>query len=49
MLHRFVVGYPYPSMAEHLFVFALIFLAGSVWAACVRRYVQHRLRAQAHA
>lgn len=49
MSHRFVRGYPYPSMAEHLFVFALIFLTGSTWAACVRCYVQHRLRAQADA
>lgn len=49
MLYKFVIGYPYPSMTEHLIVFALIFLAGSLWTICVRRYLQHRMKAETHA
>lgn len=48
MLCRPVVGYPYPSMAEHLIVFTILFLAGSLWATCVRRYVQYRMEAKVH-
>lgn len=49
MFDRSWVGYPCPSLLECLMVFAVLFLAGSVWAACVRWYIEYRTEESAHA
>lgn len=49
MFEKSCAGYPGSSLAECLIVFATIFLAGSLWAFCVRCYVHYRMREEAHA
>lgn len=49
MFDRSWIGDPSPSPAAYLIVFAVIFLAGSFWAACIRWYVEYRIEERAHA
>lgn len=49
MFDRLWNGYPCPSLVECLIVFAAIFLAGSLWASCIRCYIEHRMEEAAHA
>lgn len=49
MFDRSWVGYPCPSLVECLIVFAVLFLSGSVWASCVRWYLEYRMEQQTHA
>jgi hypothetical protein len=44
MFEKSWAGYPGSSLAECLIVFAAIFLAGSLWAFCVRCYIHYRLK-----
>jgi len=37
------IGYPCPSLFECLIVFALLFLAGGFWMACIRWYIEYRM------
>jgi hypothetical protein len=48
MFDRSLFGYPYPSLVEHLVVFGILFLIGTLWASCVRWYVEYRMKANAH-
>jgi len=49
MFDRSSVGCPGPSLIECLIVFTALFGAGSLWAACVRCYVEYCVEEQAHA
>ena len=49
MFDRSCVGYPGPSLFECLIVFTVLFGAGSLWAACVRLYIEYCMEGQAHA
>jgi hypothetical protein len=49
MFDRSWIGDPCPSPFEYLMAFAVLFLAGSVWAACVRWYIEYRMDENAHA
>jgi hypothetical protein len=49
MFDRPWVGYPCPSLVECLIVFAVLFLAGSLWASFIRGYVEYRIEEKAHA
>lgn len=49
MFDRSWIGYPCPSLFECLIVFAVLFLAGSLWASCIRCYIEYRMEEAAHA
>jgi hypothetical protein len=49
MFDRPWIGYASPSLIECLIVFAILFFSGSLWAFCIRRYVNYRLEGRAHA
>jgi hypothetical protein len=49
MFDRSWIGYPGSSLVECLAVFALLFLAGSLWACCIRCYVKYRMEEATHA
>lgn len=49
MFDKSWIGYPCPSLVECLFVFAVLFLAGSLWASCIRCYIEYRTGEAAHA
>lgn len=49
MFDRSWVGHPYPSLVECLVVFAILFVAGSLWASCIRYYIEYRVKEAAHA
>lgn len=49
MFDRSWIGYPSPSLGECLIVFAILFIAGSLWASCIRCYVEYRIGKKAHA
>jgi hypothetical protein len=49
MFDRSWIGYPYSSLVECLIVFAVLFLAGSLWASCIRCYVEYRVEEAHHA
>lgn len=48
MFDKSWIGYPYPSLFEHLIVFGILFLIGTLWATCVRWYVEYLIKANAH-
>ncbi len=43
------IGYPCPSLFECLIVFAIVFLAGSMWPFFFRWYVEYLMEENAHA
>jgi hypothetical protein len=49
MFDRSWIGYPCPSLVECLIVFAILFVAGSLWASCIRCYVEYRMEEKVHA
>lgn len=49
MFDRSWIGYPCPSLVECLVVFAILFLAGSLWSACIRWYIEYRTGEAAYA
>ncbi|BDU22241.1 hypothetical protein [Dyella sp. GSA-30] len=49
MFDRSWIGYPCPSLFEYLVVFAVLFLAGNLWAVCVRCYLEYRMEERIHA
>jgi hypothetical protein len=49
MFDRPWMGHPCHSLAECLIVFAILFLAGSLWASCIRCYIDYRMEEAPHA
>lgn len=49
MFDRSWIGYPCPSLVECLVVFVILFLAGSLWSACIRWYIEYRTGEATHA
>ena len=49
MFDRPWMGYAYPSLIECLIVFAILFVAGSLCASCIRCYIEYRIKEKAHA
>jgi hypothetical protein len=49
MFDRSRIGCPCPPLVECLIVFAVLFLAGSLWASCIRCYVEYRMEEAVHA
>lgn len=49
MFDRSWIGCPCPSLGECMIVFAVIFVAGSLWAFCIRCYVEYRIKEATHA
>lgn len=43
------ISYPCPSLFECLIVFAVLFIAGSLWASCIRCYIDYRIKEKVHA
>lgn len=39
MFDRSWIGYPGPSLFEHLLVYAILFLAGIAWSVCFNWYI----------
>lgn len=49
MFDRYWIGYTCSSLVECLIVFTVLFLAGSLWAFCIRCYIEYRLQEVSHA
>lgn len=49
MFDRTWLGYPFPSLIECLVVFAILFLAGSLWTFLLWRYVDFLMEEDADA
>jgi hypothetical protein len=49
MFDRSWIGYTCSSLVECLIVFAVLFLAGSLWTSCIRCYIEYRLEEDSHA
>lgn len=49
MFDRSWIGNPCSSLFECLIVFAVLFLAGSLWAPCIRCYIEYRMEKAVHA
>lgn len=49
MFDRSWIGYPSPSLVECLIVFGALFLAGNLWCACIRWYIEYRSEDATHA
>lgn len=49
MFDRSWISHPYPSLTECLGVFTVLFLAGNLWASCIRCYVEYRMEERTHA